>query len=255
MAHPGGELATSRACAKKNVHMGISSYATFSAEEVVAVGKEVGPISHVMQLYTMHDRGLQERIIQRAEKAGCKAIFLTADSAVLGLRYNEPRNDFRTSSGLSFPMQDKTSEQVRAQTHNDTFTAFNSDSHSWAREIPYLRSLTRMEIWIKGILTAEDVELAIEYGCDGVIISNHGGRQLDESPATIDVLPECARAAKGKIRLHVDSGIRSGADIFKAIALGAECCWVGRPAIWGLAVSSAAFSSLSVHEISSVLTK
>jgi (S)-2-hydroxy-acid oxidase len=94
-----------------------------------------------------------------------------------------------------------------------------------------------MEIWIKGVLTPEDVETAIEYGCDGVIISNHGGRQLDETPATIDALPACAKAARGRIRIHVDGGIRSGVDIFKALALGAECCWVGRPTLWGLAVS------------------
>jgi (S)-2-hydroxy-acid oxidase len=95
-----------------------------------------------------------------------------------------------------------------------------------------------MEIWIKGVLTPEDVETAIEYGCDGVIISNHGGRQLDETPATIDALPPCAKAARGRIKIHIDGGIRSGIDIFKALALGAECCWVGRPAIWGLAVSA-----------------
>lgn len=79
--------------------------------------------------------------------------------------------------------------------------------------------------------------MAIEYGCDGVIISNHGGRQLDETSATIDVLPACAKAARGRIRIHIDGGIRSGSDIFKALALGAECCWVGRPMLWGLAVS------------------
>jgi (S)-2-hydroxy-acid oxidase len=86
------------------------------------------------------------------------------------------------------------------------------------------------------VLTAEDVLLAREYGCEGVIVSNHGGRQLDGTVATIDALPECVEAADGKIRVHVDGGIRNGADIFKAIAHGAECCWIGRPVIWGLAV-------------------
>ena len=93
-----------------------------------------------------------------------------------------------------------------------------------------------MQIWIKGVLTAEDVLLAVEYGCDGVLVSNHGGRQLDGVPATLDALPECVEAAAGRIRIHIDGGIRSGADIFKCLALGAECCWVGRPALWGLAV-------------------
>ena len=237
MAHPDGELATSRACAKQQVNMGVSSFSNYSVEEIVHAGREVGPLSHVMQVYTMKDRALQERIIKRAEAAGCVAIFLTADSPVLGLRYNEWRNDFRTPAGLSFPMLEKTSEMIQAQTHDDQFLAFNSDSHSWAREIPWLRGKTKMQIWIKGVLTGEDVHLAREYGCDGVVVSNHGGRQLDGAPATIDVLAECVAAAEGKIKIHIDGGFRSGTDIFKAIALGAECCWVGRPAIWGLGVS------------------
>ncbi|KAF2640466.1 S-2-hydroxy-acid oxidase [Massarina eburnea CBS 473.64] len=235
IAHPTGELATSRACAKRNIHMGISSFANHSVEDIVEAAKPIAPIAHVMQLYTMKDRAKQLRIIQRAEKAGCRAIFLTADSPVLGIRYNEHRNDFRTPTGLDFPMLEKTSAQIRAETHDDQFKAFNADDHSWAREIPWLRSVSKMEIWIKGVLTAEDVILAREFGCDGVIVSNHGGRQLDGTPATIDVLQECAEAGAGKIRVHVDGGIRSGSDIFKAIALGAECCWIGRPVLWGLA--------------------
>ncbi|KAJ5499849.1 Peptidase M13 neprilysin [Penicillium expansum] len=226
MAHPEGELATSRACAKIGVNMGVSSYANHSVEEITVAGKEVGPIHHVMQLYAMNDKAKQERIVRRAEAAGCKAIFLTADSPVLGVRWNEWRNGF---------MPPRTSTEIQQQSHDDGFSSTNSDSHSWATEIPWLRKVTKMEIWIKGVLTPEDVETAIEYGCDGIIISNHGGRQLDETPATIDALPACAKAARGRIKIHIDGGIRSGVDIFKALALGAECCWVGRPALWGLA--------------------
>lgn len=237
MAHAEGELATSRACAGAGINMGISSYANHSVEEITTAGKEVGPIHHVMQLYSMTDREKEARIVRRAEAAGCKAIFLTADSPVLGVRYNEWRNGFQPPAGLHYPMIEKTSEQIQQESHDEVFSSFNSASHSWAREIPWLRSITTMEIWIKGVLTPEDVEMAIEYGCDGVVISNHGGRQLDETPATIDVLPACAKAARGRIRIHIDGGIRSGSDIFKALALGAECCWVGRPMLWGLAVS------------------
>lgn len=154
---------------------------------------------------------------------------------------NEHRNDFRTPENLNFPMVEKNTQDIRSQTHDSGFQGLNSDAHSWAREIPYLRSITRMQIWIKGVLTAEDVLLAREFGCDGVIVSNHGGRQLDGTPATIDVLQECVEAAAGKLRVHIDGGIRSGSDIFKALALGAECCWVGRPMLWGLAVSSRNF--------------
>lgn len=216
--------------------MGVSSFTNHSIEEVRKASHKVGTIKHAMQLYTMKDRVLQERVIKRAEAAGCVAILLTGDSPVLGVRYNEWRNDFRTPAGLGFPMMEKSSEQILTQTHDDGFLAINSDYHSWADDIPWIRSKTKMEIWIKGVLTAEDVLLAREYGCDGVVVSNHGGRQLDDSPATIDALPECVKAAEGKIRVHVDGGIRSGADIFKALALGAECCWIGRPVLWGLAV-------------------
>ena len=237
MAHPDGELATSRACAKIGVNMGVSSFANYSVEEVVAAGKAVGPeIHHIMQLYSMSDRRKEENIVRRAEKAGCKAIFLTADSPVLGVRYNEYRNNFLPPEGLGYPMFDKNSDEIQSQSHEEGFATFNSSSHSWAKEIPWLRNITSMEIWIKGILSPEDVELAIAYGCDGVIISNHGGRQLDETPATIDALPACSNVAKGRIRIHIDGGIRSGNDIFKALALGAECCWVGRPTLYGLAV-------------------
>ncbi|KAL2676585.1 hypothetical protein Neosp_010349 [[Neocosmospora] mangrovei] len=238
MAHTDGELATSRACARRGVHMGVSSFSNYSVEDVRAAGLKVGHLQHAMQLYTMRDRQTQLRIIKRAEEAGCAAIFLTADSPVLGIRYNEVRNDFRVPQGMELPMLERKSDMIQAQTHDDGFTSFNSDSHSWAREIPWLRSATKMEIWIKGVLTAEDVEMAIQHGCDGVVVSNHGGRQLDQALATIDALPECVRAARGRIEVHVDGGIRSGMDIFKALALGAKCVWIGRPVIWGLAVSA-----------------
>ena len=237
MAHPEGDLATSRACAKMGVNMGVSSYANYPVEEITDAGNKVAPINHVMQLYTLNDKAKQERIVRRAEAAGCKAIFLTADSPVLGVRWNEWRNGFKAPVGLDYPMIEISSDEIQAASHDDGFAAVNSASHNWAAEIPWLRSITKMEIWIKGVLAPEDVETAIEYGCDGVIVSNHGGRQLDETPATIDALPACAKAARGRIRIHVDGGIRSGVDIFKALALGAECCWVGRPALWALAVS------------------
>ena len=238
MAHPSGELATSRACVRRHVPMGVSTFSNHAVEDVTQAARATGlpPISHVMQLYSMRDRAHQERIIRRAEAAGCKAIFLTGDSPVLGVRYSELRNDFRTPEHLALPMLEQTWGKDLAQTHEAGFAAFNEDAHSWAREIPWLRSVTKLQIWVKGVLTAEDVALAREYGVDGVVVSNHGGRQLDDTPATIDVLPECVRAAAGKIPVHIDGGIRTGTDIFKALALGAQCCWIGRPTAWGLAV-------------------
>ncbi|KAJ9625370.1 hypothetical protein H2204_010463 [Knufia peltigerae] len=242
MAHPDGELATSRACARMGVNMAVSSFANYTVQQIVSAGQTqaetdgVGPGGphYAMQLYMMRDRALQERIMAAAEGAGCKAIFLTADSPVLGVRFNEWRNDFRTPDGLGFPVLGWTSEMIRRATHDTSFMSFNDDTHSWARDVAWLRSRTKMEIWIKGVLAAEDVELAIEYGCDGVLVSNHGGRQLDGVPSTLDALVECVDAAKGRIPVHMDGGVRRGSDIFVALALGARHVWVGRPAIWGL---------------------
>ena len=164
MAHPDGELATSRACARKGVNMAISSYSNYSIESVRLAAAEVGPVDHAVQMYTMRDRGVQERIIRKAEAAGCTAIFLTADSPVLGVRYNEWKNDFKTPEGLEFPIIEWTSREVRSQSHDSVFVAFNDDSHSWVRDIPWLKARTKMQIWIKGVLTAEDTELAVEHG-------------------------------------------------------------------------------------------
>lgn len=216
--------------------MAVSSFATYHVKEIREAGLSVGPIKHAMQMYTLKDRDHELEMIREAEKQGCTALFLTADSPVLGVRYNEWRNDFRTPEGLGFPNFGWDSERIRRTTHDDSFMNFNDSSHNWARDIPWLRSVTKMEIWIKGVVTAEDTLKAVEMGCDGILVSNHGGRQLDGVPATIDVLPECVEAAAGRIRIHVDGGIRSGTDMFKAIALGAEFCWVGRPIFWGLAV-------------------
>lgn len=160
----------------------------------------------VMQLYSVIDRTKEDRIVRRAEASGCKAIFLTADSPILGVCYNEVRHDFKPMDGLSYPMTEKTSSDVQGEKHQDGFSTFGSSSHSWAKEISWLRSITKMEIWIKGSLTSEDVKAAIEYGCDGIIVSNHGGRPLDETPATIDALPACAKAAQGKIRFMLMVG-------------------------------------------------
>jgi len=176
MAHPDGELATSRACARKGITMAISSFANYPIKEIRQAGLSVAPIQHPIQMYMLKDREFERKIIQEAEAQGCNAIFLTADSPVLGVRYNEWRSDFRTPDGLGFPILGRTSEAIRKQTHEDGFMAFNDDAHNWARDIPWLRSITKMEIWIKGVLTAEDTLKAIEMGCDGILVSNHGGK-------------------------------------------------------------------------------
>ena len=245
MAHPDGEVATARAASKWGVNMAVSSFASFSVEDIATAGRQAtvqgaseGKVvgsAYAIQLYPMKDRAKQERIIKRAERAGCSAVFLTGDSPVLGVRYNEWRNDFRTPEGIGFPNMEKTTEEIRQSTHDDGFMSFNDDGSSWESEISWLRERTGMKIFIKGVVCGEDVGRAVKAGVDGVIVSNHGGRQLDGVPATIDVLEECVRAAEGRLEVHMDGGVRRGSDIFVALALGAKCVYVGRPILWGLA--------------------
>lgn len=162
--------------------------------------------------------------------SGYKALFVSVDLPVLGNRLNESRNEFAFPQHLGFPNLAFVSDEAISTDDLDY-----DPSIVWEDIIPWLRKHTKLEIWLKGIYTPEDVELAIQHGVDGVIISNHGGRQLDGVPATLDALRECAPVAKGRIRIALDGGIRRGADLFKAVALGADFCFVGRIPIWGLA--------------------
>lgn len=240
MAHPDGELATSRAVRVMGVNQAISSFASYSIDDIVSAGRDgTDAPSYAIQMYPMSNRGLQERILKRAEGAGCKAIFLTGDSPVLGVRYNEWKNDFRTPEGIGFPILERDTKTIRETTHDDGFASFNDDGATWDMDIKWLRERTAMKIFVKGVMCAEDVANAVKWGVDGVIVSNHGGRQLDGVPGTIDVLEECVEAAKGSdLEVHVDGGFRRGSDVFVALALGAKCCWVGRPTLW---VSAARF--------------
>ncbi|RSL92512.1 hypothetical protein CEP52_013781 [Fusarium oligoseptatum] len=180
LAHPGGEVASSRAAAKNGVAMALSSYSSMHLEDVIAEGQGNPYMIHVC---FYKDRRKTLEITKRAEAAGFKAVLVSVDIPVLGIRPNEHRNNW---------------------------------------DVPEVTS-------------AEDVALAIEHGVDGVLISNHGGRQLDGVPASLDALRECAPVARNKIKLGVDGGFRRGSDIFKALALGADFCLAGRVPLWGLA--------------------
>ncbi|KAF8466438.1 FMN-dependent dehydrogenase [Kalaharituber pfeilii] len=238
LAHPDGELATARAAAKRDVPMALSSFSTTPLEKVVEAAGD--KIDHVLQLYVMQNRKTSELLVKRAEKAGYKAIFLTVDTPYLGRRFSEVRSNFALPSHLSlgnFTVSNIESTPNRGGGGNASLC--------W-KDVAWLKSITKMQVWLKGVMTEEDTLLAIEHGADGIIVSNHGGRQLDSATSTLDALPECVAAAKGRIPVHIDGGIRRGTDIFKALALGAGTVWIGRIPIWGLVYNGQAGVDLAL---------
>jgi (S)-2-hydroxy-acid oxidase len=255
LAHEDGELATARACQDKGVIMGLSSFSTTPLEDVRAAS---GGNPNVLQLYLFENREYSRTLIQRAKKAGYKAVVLTVDTPLLGRRNLEIRNQFRLPGHLTaanFEVEsDAQSLKDRDSVCVSSAAFYNGDrrvlpagpvtfhSHganptlTWEESIPWLKeAASPMQVWVKGILTAEDALLAVSNHVDGIIVSNHGGRQLDGALATLDALPEIVAAVDHCIPVHVDGGIRHGTDVFKALALGADYCWIGRPVLWGLA--------------------
>ncbi|KAF2179687.1 FMN-dependent dehydrogenase [Zopfia rhizophila CBS 207.26] len=234
LAHPDGEIGTSRAAAKMGVAMCLSSYATTSLEEVIQQSKD-NP--YMMQMCVVKDRNITLQLLARAEAAGYLALFLSVDCPSLGRRLNEMRNNFTLPDDLTFPniLSGGAQESTDSEEEKANGPKAFDDTMEWEEVIPWLRRNTKMEIWLKGLTSPSDVELAVQHGVDGIIISNHGGRQLDGVPATLDVLEDCVAAGRGRIQIAIDGGIRRGSDIFKALALGAQHCFLGRAAIWGLA--------------------
>ncbi|KAI0839928.1 FMN-dependent dehydrogenase [Hypoxylon sp. FL0890] len=255
LAHPDGELATSRAAASAGICMALSSYATESLEDVASQGTG-NP--YVMQLCILRDRETALQIIRRAEASGYKALFLSVDTPLLGRRLNEFRNQFTLPDDMAWPnllsdgkseLGGVSSEEAAENKHDFGRSPSKRElnpSLDWDSAISWLRKNTKLQLWLKGVYSPEDVTIAIRHGIDGIVISNHGGRQLDGVPSTLDCLRVCAPVAAGKIAIAVDGGIRRGTDIFKALAMGASHCFVGRIPIWGLAYNGQAGVELAI---------
>jgi len=224
LAHPEGECATAQAAGRANTLMVASITATRSLEEIAQAAS--GPLW--FQLYVYPSLQFAEKLVRRAESAGYRTIVLTVDLPTLGNREKDRRNNVTIP-----PPPFREANFVDVDMTGQEWVSLTWESLSW------LRSITSLPILLKGILTAEDALLAIEHGMDGIIVSNHGGRQLDTALTSIEALPEIVEAVAGRCEVYFDGGIRRGTDILKALSLGARAVLVGRPVLWGLAVNGA----------------
>jgi 4-hydroxymandelate oxidase len=237
LANPQGELATARTAAAAGTVVTLSTMSSYRIEEVAAASD--GP--KWFQLYVHPDREITKRLVARAEEAGFSALVLTVDVPRLGRREADFRNQLTFPEGV-FPVNylgEAELDSLPVQAQGSVLAAQGAvlidPALSW-RDVDWLRSVTSMPLLLKGVLHPEDALIALEHGVAGIIVSNHGGRQLDTVPAAIDVLPEIVEVVAGRVELLVDGGIRRGTDVLKALALGASAVLIGRPYIWGLAV-------------------
>jgi lactate 2-monooxygenase len=243
IAHADGELAPARAAAAERVPFVLSTAASHSIEEIAAA---MGDAPRWFQLYWVSERDVVESLVRRAEAAGYRAIVVTLDTLVLGWRPRDLRNSylpFREGEGIAqFTSDPVFTSRLPVPVEEDPLVAagtmlamFPNLALCWD-DLAWLREVTSLPLLVKGVLTAEDAERALEAGVDGVIVSNHGGRQVDGAVASLDALVEVRAAIGADAVVLVDGGIRGGADIVKAMALGANAVLVGRPYVYALAV-------------------
>jgi isopentenyl diphosphate isomerase/L-lactate dehydrogenase-like FMN-dependent dehydrogenase len=229
-----GEVGMARAAADASTVMCLSTLATTRPSELAAA---VPAGRRWFQLYCFRDGAVTRAMIDEAVESGFEAIVVTVDAPPAGNRERDHRTGFEIPAGLGVPSVAAAIGGERAVTIEETFRLMNP-ALGWA-DLEDLAAECRLPVLVKGLLTPEDAELAVAHGAAGVVVSNHGGRQLDRSLATGDALSEVVDAVGGRVAVLVDGGIRRGVDVATALALGADAVLVGRPALWGLAVAGA----------------
>ena len=233
MACAEGEIAAAKACAAAGALFILSSLSNTAMEEVFA--RAASP--RWFQLYIYKDREITRALIERAEAAGAEAIVVTVDAPGLGTRERDARNRFTLPKGLSVEnlaalgkgtLPEATGSGLAAYVRNN----FKSDLSF--EDLDWLCGSTKLPLVVKGICRRDDARRTVDHGAKAIVVSNHGGRQLDTAPATCEVLPHVVEAVGGRCEVYVDGGIRRGSDVLKAMALGARAVMVGRPVLWGL---------------------
>ncbi|XP_015602171.1 peroxisomal (S)-2-hydroxy-acid oxidase isoform X2 [Cephus cinctus] len=223
MAHPDGECASAKAAGAAGTIFILSTLSTSSIEEVA---KAAPNTIKWFQLYVYNDRNVTQQLIQRAEKAGFKALVVTVDTPVLGNRHEDVRNKFSLPNHLRLAnLEGVLSNQIQKAVKSSALTEYVAtmldETLNW-QGIAWLKSITKLPIILKGILTAEDAILAVQHGASAILVSNHGGRQVDRCPSTIEALPEIVKAVGDKVEIYLDGGVRQGIDVFMALAIGAR---------------------------------
>lgn len=236
--HAQGEVATAQGAGSAGMNMVLSSFSNVSVEEVAR--HCTSPLW--FQLYVQPDRGFTRELVQRAEAAGCQALCVTVDTPLAGCRNREERSAFSLPAGLDCPNLSALKSGTPTGGHRPggrgIYSALFDATLSW-KDVDWICSYAKVPVLLKGVLNPDDAEKAASTGASGIIVSNHGARNLDTVPATIEVLPAIAERVGGRVAVLMDGGIRRGTDILKALALGAKAVLVGRPYIYGLATSGA----------------
>jgi 4-hydroxymandelate oxidase len=225
VAHPDGEVGMARAAKAAGTIMCLSTIATSTPAEVAATGAQLW-----FQLYVFRDEGVTRELIAHARDGGFRALVVTIDAPIRGNRERDARGAFTIPDNITIAFLGR-GGMTPKQVFDDI-----SPSLTW-RDLERIRSESGLPLLVKGVLTAEDAALACEHGASGIVVSNHGGRQLDGVSATIDVLEEVVEAVDGRVEVLVDGGVRRGTDVVKALALGARAVLAGRAPLWGLAAN------------------
>jgi isopentenyl diphosphate isomerase/L-lactate dehydrogenase-like FMN-dependent dehydrogenase len=239
LAHADGEAGTARAAAAQDAIYIVSTFATTSVEDIAAASDA----RLWFQLYVLRDRGLTRDLVRRAEAAGARALCLTVTVPAQGRRERDARNAFRLPDGYAmanFRGHRQAGMPAAAGSGLEAFIHAELDGTLTWDAVAWLRSITSLPVLLKGVVTPEDARLALEHGAAGLIVSNHGGRQLDGAEPTVVALPRVADAVAGRAPVLVDGGVRRGSDIVKALASGATAVAIGRPYLWGLATGGQA---------------